>query len=96
VTETAQRIEQILRERFRPDHFQLVDESQLHAGHAGAAESGGGHYRVLVVSKEFAGRSLLEQHRLVNEALQSMIGNEIHAISIKTLTPEQWSRPAGS
>jgi BolA protein len=96
VTETAQRIEQILRERFNPVQFRLVDESQLHAGHAGVAESGGGHYRVLVVSAEFAGRSLLEQHRLVNEALQSMIGSEIHAISIKTLTPEQWSERQGS
>ena len=96
MTETAQRIEQILRERFRPEHFQLVDESHLHAGHAGVAESGGGHYRVFVVSAEFDGRSLLEQHRMVNEALQSMIGNEIHAISIKTQTPEQWSKAAGS
>lgn len=90
MTETAKQIEQILRDRFRPDHFELVDESALHAGHAGVAESGGGHYRVFVVSAEFAGRSLLERHRMVNEALQPMIGAEIHAISIKTLTPEQW------
>jgi len=90
VTDTADRIEQILKDRFHPDHFELIDESQIHAGHAGVAETGGGHYRVLVVSAEFAGQPLLEQHRLVNEALQSLIGAEIHAISIKTLTPEQW------
>jgi len=87
---TAQRIERTLRERFEPLHFELVDESQLHAGHAGAAP-GGGHYRVLIVSSVFQGRGLLEQHRLVNDELAGMIGKEIHALSIKTLTPEQWT-----
>jgi BolA protein len=88
-TDTAQRIERILRDRFEPVHFELVDESHLHVGHAGAA-SGGGHFRVLIVSSAFQGRGLLDQHRLVNDELAGMIGNEIHALSIRTLTPDQW------
>jgi BolA family transcriptional regulator, general stress-responsive regulator len=87
-----QRIEAILRERFRPVHLELRDESSRHAGHAGAA-SGGGHYEVTIVSAAFEGLSLLDQHRLVNEALRDLIGKEVHALAIRTVAPSRWSGP---
>ncbi len=87
-----QRIEAILRERFRPVHLELRDQSPRHAGHAGAA-SGGGHYEVTIVSAAFEGLSLLEQHRLVNEALRDLIGEEVHALAIRTVAPSRWSAP---
>jgi BolA protein len=86
---TAERIEQRIREKLRPTHFDLVDESARHAGHAGA-RSGGGHYRVLVVADAFAGRPLLARHRMVYEALGELVGGAIHAVSMRTLTPEEW------
>lgn len=89
MSETADRILSILGERLDPLHLELVDDSAKHAGHPGAT-SGGGHYRVLVVSARFEGCSRLEQHRLVNEALEDLIGNEIHALGIETLTPSRW------
>ena len=49
------------------------------------------HFNILVVSKAFAGKSLVEQHRLVHAALGDAIGNEVHAVTIKTYTPEQWA-----
>ena len=89
VSETGERIERILTERFRPLRLRLRDDSANHVGHAGAT-SGGGHYKVLIVSELFEGRSLLERHRMVNEALSDLFGGAIHALSIETLAPSQW------
>jgi BolA protein len=83
------RIERKLRERLAGVHVEVVDESHLHAGHAGAV-SGAGHFRVLVVSPRFAGLSLVAAQRLVYEALGDEMGSEIHALSVRTLVPERW------
>lgn len=83
--------ESILRERLaglNPLRMELIDDSALHAGHAGA-RSGGGHYRLLVVSAQFSGQSTLERHRLVYNALGELMRNKIHALSIQSLTPEE-------
>ena len=85
------RLEQILRERFRPLHLELRDDSAKHVGHPGATGSGG-HYHVLIVSAEFEGRSLLERHRLVNDALRELFGREIHALGLETRAPSDWKR----
>lgn len=89
VSERQRRIESRLRERFEPDHLEVVDESELHAGHAGA-RSGAGHFRVVIVSKRFAGVSRLERQRLVYAALADEMGPEIHALSMATLAPSEW------
>ena len=86
--ETATRIESILRRRFRPLHLELRDDSAKHVGHAGAT-SGGGHYHVRIVSELFRGKSRLEQHRLVNDALADLVGREVHALALETRTPEE-------
>ena len=67
----------------------MIDESHLHVGHAGAA-GGAGHFRAVVVSPAFEGKSLVERQRLVYDALAEMMGPEIHALAVQTLTPEQW------
>jgi BolA protein len=90
--ETADRRSRItasLRERFDPVHIEVVDESHLHAGHPGA-KSGGGHLRVLIVSDRFEGESLVERQRLVYGALSEEMGPDIHALSMKTLTRDEW------
>ncbi len=83
------RIEARLREQLAAQHVEVVDESHLHAGHAGAA-GGAGHYRSLIVSPQFEGKSLVERQRLVYGALGEMMKSEIHALAMRTLTPEQW------
>ncbi|MFO1518824.1 MAG: BolA family protein [bacterium] len=80
---TLQRIEHVLQERFSPLHLEVQDDSARHAGHAGA-RSGAGHYRVAIVSEVFKGKTLLEQHRLVKEALGDLFGSQIHALQLKT------------
>ena len=84
------RIEARLRDAFAPVQIEVVDESHLHAGHAGA-KSGAGHFRVLIVSERFAGVGLLERQRMVYGALADEMGPEIHALSMTTLPPDEWS-----
>jgi BolA protein len=84
------RIEARLAEHFECAHLEVIDESHLHAGHAGA-KSGAGHFRVVIVSQHFAGAGRVERQRLVYAALADEMGPEIHALSMQTLTPEEWS-----
>jgi len=82
-------IEDKLRVALEPVRLEIEDESHKHAGHAGARESGGGHFVVTIVSSRFAGKGLLERHRLVYDALGDTMRREIHALSIRALTPEE-------
>ena len=84
------RIEAALRERLAAVHVEVIDESHLHAGHAGA-RSGGGHFRAVVVSMQFDGKAPVQRQRLVYDALEGAMGSEIHALSMKTLTPAEWT-----
>lgn len=82
--EAATRVERIraaLAEAFDPVSLEVIDDSAHHAGHAGAA-SGGGHFRVRIVSAAFGGRSRIESHRMVYAALGELLAREIHALSI--------------
>jgi BolA protein len=71
-----------------PESSNLEDESAQHRGHAGAA-SGGGHFRLTIVSPKFRNLSTLARHRLVYEAMGELMQREIHALSITALTPEE-------
>ncbi len=84
-------IEERLRQRLEASHVEVVDESHLHTGHAGAA-TGGGHFRAVVVSERFVGLGPVEAQRLVYQALDDLMGSEIHAVSVRTLTPERWAK----
>lgn len=83
-------VEALLRERLAvlsPLRLEVIDDSALHAGHAGARE--GGHYRLLIVSREFAGKTTLQRHRLIHDALGELMRSRIHALSIRSLTPDE-------
>ncbi|GLR14528.1 BolA family protein [Chitinimonas viridis] len=69
-----------------PQLLDLRDDSAKHAGHAGAA-SGGGHYRLQIVSERFVGLTSVARHRLVYETLGEMMRREIHALAIEARTP---------
>lgn len=89
MTDRVSQIEQRLRAALAPLRLEIVDESAQHAGHAGARESGGGHFAVTIVSPAFAGQSLLARHRLVYDALGEVLRREIHALSIRALSPDE-------
>jgi BolA protein len=74
---------------FAPERVEVVDESQLHAGHAGARPGGETHFSVHIVSSAFRGKSRLERHRMVNEALTSELEGGVHALAIRAAAPEE-------
>jgi len=82
-----------LRERLADLHpvaFDLYDESAAHAGHAGAA-AGGGHFSLLIVSDAFSGVPRLKRHQAVMARVADLLPVPIHALSIRALTPEEFS-----
>lgn len=70
-----------------PTKLELEDESALHAGHKG--NTGGGHFKLLIVSSQFCGKSQIIRHRLVYQALAGMIPNRIHALSIHAVATDE-------
>jgi BolA family transcriptional regulator, general stress-responsive regulator len=80
----GQTIERKLTAAFTPIRLDIVDESQLHAGHSGAHPTGESHFRVRIASDMFAGLSRVAQHRLVNETLRDELKGRVHALAIET------------
>jgi BolA protein len=81
----------VMRERLaalRPSVLEIEDESHRHAGHEGA-KSGGGHYRLHIVSPDFSGKNTVERHRLVYDALAELMRRDVHALSIRAQAPEE-------
>jgi len=71
-----------------PSQLEIIDESHLHAGHAGARD-GGGHFRMTIVSPRFAGKRTMERHRLVYDAAGDLMKRQIHALSITAKAPDE-------
>jgi BolA family transcriptional regulator, general stress-responsive regulator len=87
VSERIERMRQRLA-ALAPDEIEIIDESHLHAGHAGA-RSGRGHYALRIRAAAFAGKTPIQRHRMVYEALGDMLQTDIHALGIKALAPEE-------
>lgn len=81
-------IQSSLQREFSPEFLDVVDESHLHEGHAGA-QTGKGHFRVVIVSEKFTGMTRLQRHRAVFEALGSLMESDIHALSVQAAAPEE-------
>ena len=90
----ADTMRRTLTERFAPVRLDITDDSHRHAGHAGARPEGETHFTVEVVAAAFAGRSQIDRQRLVYEALGDLMREHIHALALRTLTPDE-DRPAG-
>ena len=80
------RIKARLHGAFAPEDLSVLDESHLHAGHAGAL-TGKGHFRVRIVAAAFAGMPLIARHRAIYAALAEEMENDIHALAIEALPP---------
>lgn len=81
----------MLTEAFVPSALEVHDESHMHSVPKGAES----HFRVLIVSAAFRGLSTVDRHRLVNKALGAMFTEGLHALSLRTLAPEEGDRAAG-
>jgi BolA protein len=85
-------IEEKLTGAFRPDRLRVVDESHLHAGHAGHRPEGETHFRVYIVSPAFAGKGRVERHRMINAALAEELAGPVHALALHPTAPGEPER----
>ena len=82
-----QRIREKLMIALEPTRLDVINESQMHAGHRSSPGTGESHFRVIVVASAFTGKSRVERHRLVNDALKGDVGGAIHALALATYAP---------
>lgn len=83
-----EQIESKLQAKLQPLHLEVINESHMHKVPPGSES----HFKVIVVSVQFEGRSLIAQQRLVNELLADELRGQIHALALKTMTPGQWEK----
>ena len=81
-------IRQRLSEAFSPLELLIKDQSHLHEGHVGSRD-GKGHFEVLIVSASFGGKSRLERHRMVYEALGDLMDTDVHALRMRAFSPDE-------
>ena len=86
------RIEEKLQQALRPESLRVVDESHLHAGHAGHRPEGETHFRVYIMAPAFVGKSRVERHRLVNQALAEELAGPVHALAVHATAPGEAER----
>lgn len=85
----ADTIKAKLTEAFAPLQLEIVDQSHLHQGHAGAPEGGESHFRVKIVSDAFDGKPRIDRQRAVNRALAIELAGPVHALSVQALAPSE-------
>ena len=88
---TAQRMAEISRRLeagLQPTLLEVIDEGHQHAGHEGARD-GRGHFRVYIVAAPFSGRSLIQRHRLVYQAVGDLMKSDVHALAIEARAPDE-------
>ena len=81
----GQQLQAKLQAALAPSALQVIDESQQHHGHAGAHPSGESHFRVRIASPAFAGKSLVQKHRMVTDAVAAELKTRVHALAIEIL-----------
>ena len=89
----AATIESKLSAALQPKRVKVIDESELHKGHAGHRLGGESHFRVEIVSAAFEGQSRVARQRRVYEILADELKAGVHALALKTLTPAEDSNP---
>jgi len=85
-TQRVEMIEQRLNAVFNPSKLTIIDDSHKHAGHASAG--GAGHFTVQITAKAFSGKTPIQRHRLVYDAVNDIMQTHIHALSIQANSEE--------
>ncbi len=85
----ADDIRQLVEEQFAPVSCDIINESDKHAGHAGANETGETHFHLTIVSERFSGLPPVARHRLVMTTLKPLLDGPVHALALTTKTPAE-------
>ncbi|MCW8855778.1 MAG: BolA family transcriptional regulator [Kangiella sp.] len=83
-SQRLERMQQMIQDALNPTQLEVIDDSHKHIGHAGAKE-GKGHFTVVIKSEALEGKRMLQQHRMIYEALGDMMETDIHALAIKVI-----------
>ena len=88
---TRRPLEDIISEKIaielNPQSLEVINESHMHAGHAGSPGTGESHFRIKVISDEFIGKSRLQIHQMINKILKTELSEDIHALAIEAKAP---------
>lgn len=76
-----------LQNSLKPEHLEVINESHMHNVPPGSES----HFKVVAVSNEFNGKMLVARHRLINKALAEELEGPVHALSLHTMTPDEWT-----
>jgi BolA family transcriptional regulator, general stress-responsive regulator len=85
----TEQLKRKLETTFNPLSLEIIDDSDKHKGHSGARSDGESHFSVVIVSEAFSGLNQVARQRLVNKALAEELKGAIHALSLKTLSPDE-------
>lgn len=90
------KIEQSIRskieQQLRPEHLEVLNESSSHNVPPGSES----HFKVTLVTADFEGKMLIARHRMLNELLADELAGPVHALSLHTLTPQEWAQRSGA
>jgi len=87
-----QTIDTKLRAGLAPSHLQVINESHMHNVPVGSES----HFKVVAVAEAFAGQRLIQRHRRINALLADELAGGVHALSLHTLTPDEWAARSGA
>lgn len=83
----AVRMRETLMIGLEPTRLDIINESEMHAGHRSSPGTGDSHFRILIVSPRFVAKSRVERHRMVNELLAPELKRGVHAMALSTYAP---------
>jgi len=84
------KIENIIKELFKPYYFSVLDVSEQHRGHQSFLENVESHFEIVIVSKIFENKSKIERHRMINNSLKEEYFLDLHSVKIKAMTIEEY------
>tara|TARA_X000000950_G_scaffold148731_1_gene183480 strand:- start:1051 stop:1323 length:273 start_codon:yes stop_codon:yes gene_type:complete len=85
------KIEKIIKDYFEPYYFSVLDVSEQHRGHQNFREGVESHFEIIIVSKIFENKDKIDRHRMVNKILKNDYSKDLHSVTIKALTLEEFS-----
>jgi BolA protein len=86
----AKKIEEIIQAEFSPQHLEVINESHLHVGHAGHDGTNDSHFKLIIVSDVFDGRSRVARERMVSKSLKPLFESGLHALSLTLYCAEEY------
>jgi len=89
VSEIQIKIENLISQKINMIDFQIIDESHKHVNHK--KDTSGGHFKLFIVSDDFENMTLINRHKLIYNCLDSMMKKDIHAISMKLVTNQEFN-----